>query len=90
MRLFLPLTLAIIFVLAIINAPSVESRAVADPEADAWADALADADAEAVGKAMAEALADPSIWGTLGKIGLSLLGKVAPSLVGKLLNKNKQ
>nr|UPH34104.1 venom peptide precursor ECTX1-Rm30a [Rhytidoponera metallica] len=48
--------LAIIFVMAIMDAPVAEAKALASPEAEADADASADAFADAEAKAEAEAI----------------------------------
>nr|UPH34110.1 venom peptide precursor ECTX1-Rm36a [Rhytidoponera metallica] len=55
--------LAIIFVMAIMDAPIVEAKALASPEAEADADASADANAGAEAEAEAEAIAG---WKTKG------------------------
>nr|UPH34093.1 venom peptide precursor ECTX1-Rm21a [Rhytidoponera metallica] len=53
--------LAIIFVMAIMDTPIAEAKALASPEAEADADASADAFADAEAKAEAEA----ALWDTI-------------------------
>nr|UPH34103.1 venom peptide precursor ECTX1-Rm29a [Rhytidoponera metallica] len=60
--------LAIIFVMAIMDAPIAEAKALASPEAEADADASADAFADA------EAEAEAIKWGKLLKTAVGLIG----------------
>nr|UPH34099.1 venom peptide precursor ECTX1-Rm31b [Rhytidoponera metallica] len=64
--------LAIIFVMAIMDAPTAEAKALASPEAKADADASADASADAFAEAEAEAEAIKwkKIMLRLGKWGM--------------------
>nr|UPH34106.1 venom peptide precursor ECTX1-Rm33a [Rhytidoponera metallica] len=73
--------LAIIFVMAILDAPIAEAKALASPEAEADADASADAFANAEAEAEAEALFGKILW---------RLAKFIPSVIGHFGGKKKQ
>nr|CAH2461070.1 U10_MYRTX_Mru1c [Myrmica ruginodis] len=76
---YLSLTLAIIFVMAIVYAPETEAKAYS--EADAVGEATA------VGEADALALADPGIGNVLAKVALKILKVVAPSAAAAIADK---
>nr|A0A6G9KJV6.1 RecName: Full=U10-myrmicitoxin-Mri1b; Short=U10-MYRTX-Mri1b; Flags: Precursor [Manica rubida]QIQ51444.1 U10-MYRTX-Mri1b precursor [Manica rubida] len=79
MRLsYISLTLAIIFVMAIVHAPETEAKAY--PEADAVAEAIAVGEADAVG------VADPGIKDALAKIWKILKAEV-PTVAAAIENK---
>nr|A0A6G9KHD6.1 RecName: Full=U10-myrmicitoxin-Mri1c; Short=U10-MYRTX-Mri1c; Flags: Precursor [Manica rubida]QIQ51445.1 U10-MYRTX-Mri1c precursor [Manica rubida] len=80
MRLsYVSLTLAIIFVMAIVHAPETEAKAY--PEADAVGEASAVGEADAVG------VADPGVGSLLAKAALKILKIVAPAAAEVIANK---
>nr|A0A6G9KJK9.1 RecName: Full=U10-myrmicitoxin-Mri1a; Short=U10-MYRTX-Mri1a; Flags: Precursor [Manica rubida]QIQ51446.1 U10-MYRTX-Mri1a precursor [Manica rubida] len=80
MRLsYISLTIAIIFVMAIVHAPETEAKAY--PEADAVAEAIAVGEADAVG------VADPGFKSMLAKAALKILKAVAPAAAAAIADK---